>query len=50
MKDKSGEYVIPPGATLVYDIDLISNKQKVVETTKPAAPKIDAGRKGNDGK
>ena len=52
VKNKQGEYVIPPNATLVYDIDLISNKQKIVETPKaaPAAPKFNAGRKDEGGK
>lgn len=51
-KDKNGEFVIPPNATLVYDIDLISNKQKVVEAPKavPVIPKFDAGRKDESGK
>ncbi len=52
VKDKKGEFVIPPGATLVYDIDLISNKQKIVEKPKavPVIPKFDAGRKDESGK
>jgi hypothetical protein len=52
VKNKNGEVVIPPNATLVYDIDLISNKQKVVEIPKalPAIPKFDAGRKDESGK
>jgi FKBP-type peptidyl-prolyl cis-trans isomerase len=48
---KDGAYVIPPGATLVYDVDLISNKQKVIETppAKPVTPKFNAGRKDEGG-
>ncbi len=38
-KDKDGKVVIPPGATLVYDVELISNKQKIVDKPPtPAAP------------
>jgi hypothetical protein len=46
-KDKDGKVIIPPGATLVYDVDLISNKQTVIDAGPPKAvvPKFNAGRK-----
>lgn len=52
VKDKKGDYIIPPNATLVYDIDLISNKQKVVEAPKatPVVPKFNSGRQDEGGK
>ena len=46
-KDQDGAMVIPPNATLVYDVDMISNKQSVVEGSpyKPAAPKFNPAPK-----
>ena len=52
VKDKDGTVIIPPGATLVYDVDLISNKQTVVDGVphKPQVPKFSGGHKDDAGK
>ncbi len=50
--DKDGTVIVPPGATLVFDVDLVSNKQTIVETAphKPVAPKFDGTHKNDSGK
>jgi len=49
VKDKDGNYLIPPGATLVYDVELMSIKQKLV-ATPPTPPATPAPAKGTEPK
>ena len=50
--EKNGTVVVPPGATLVFDVELLSNKQTIVDggAHKPVVPKFNGVRKDDGGK